>query len=229
MNVFQRSDVRYGRTPGPVTPYQRSAQVWDDRIGSARVQAASWRLMALSELALVAGLAGALVWQATRGTVTPWVVQVDRLGQAQVVAPADRAFTPTDGEIAWHLARFIEEVRGVPADPVVVRENWLKAYDFTTDKGALALNGYAQAADPFAKVGTVEVSVEVASVIRASPSSFRVAWIERSYANGALAATERWSAIITVVLQTPHDADTLRKNPLGIYVTAINWSKELGQ
>ena len=229
MNEFRRSDVRYGRTPAPTTPYQRAAQVWDDRIGSARVQAANWRLMALGELVLVAGLAAALVWQATRGTVTPWVVQVDRLGQAQVVAPANRDYRPADGEIAWHLARFVEEVRSVPADPVVVRENWLKAYDFTTDKGALALNGYAQGSDPFAKVGTVEVSVEVASVIRASPSSFRVAWIERSYANGALAATERWTAIVTVVLQTPHDAETLRKNPLGIYVAAINWSKELGQ
>ena len=37
------------------------------------------------------------------------------------------------------------------------------------------------------------------------------------------------SAILSVVLQTPHDADKLRKNPLGVYVNAINWSKELGQ
>ncbi|MBP8234952.1 MAG: conjugal transfer protein TrbF, partial [Rhizorhabdus sp.] len=39
----------------------------------------------------------------------------------------------------------------------------------------------------------------------------------------------RWSAILTVAVQTPRDADTLKKNPLGIYVNAINWSKELGQ
>ena len=63
----------------------------------------------------------------------------------------------------------------MPADPVVVRQNWLRAYDFATDKGALALNGYAQARDPFAKIGKEEVSVEIASVIRASPDSFRVA------------------------------------------------------
>jgi hypothetical protein len=30
-------------------------------------------------------------------------------------------------------------------------------------------------------------------------------------------------------LQSSSLADVLRKNPLGIYVTAINWSKELGQ
>ncbi|WP_039906602.1 VirB8/TrbF family protein, partial [Acetobacter tropicalis] len=41
--------------------------------------------------------------------------------------------------------------------------------------------------------------------------------------------TERWTAIVSIVLRTPRDADHLRKNPLGIYVSAINWSKELGQ
>ncbi len=90
------------------------------------------------------------------------------------------------------------------------------------------MNGYAQASDPFAKVGKEQVSVEIASVIRASPDSFRVAWVERRYENGSLSATERWTAILTTVLQTPHDAEKLRRNPLGIYVTAINWSKELG-
>ena len=228
MNPFRRADVRFGRTPAPETPYQRAAQAWDDRIGSARVQARSWRLIALGELAVVAGLASGLVWQSARGTITPWVVQVDRLGQAQAVAPATAGYQPTDAQIAWHLARFIEEVRGVPADPIVVRQNWLRAYDFTTDKGAQALNGYAQASDPFANVGKVEVSVEVSSVIRASPSSFRVAWTEMRFENGARSGSERWTAILTVVLQPPHDAETLRKNPLGIYVTALNWSKELG-
>ena len=84
--MFKRPSVRYGRTPEPETPYQRAAQAWDERIGSARVQARNWRLMALGELGLIAGLAGALVWQSARGTVVPWVVQVDRLGQAQAVA-----------------------------------------------------------------------------------------------------------------------------------------------
>jgi len=38
MALFRRPTVRYGRTPEPETPYQRAAQVWDDRIGSARVR-----------------------------------------------------------------------------------------------------------------------------------------------------------------------------------------------
>jgi type IV secretion system protein VirB5 len=227
--MFKRSAVHYGRTPEPVTPYQKAAQVWDERIGAARVQAKNWRLMAFGCLFLTAGLAASLVWHSAQGTITPWVVEVDHLGQAQTVAPANPVYQPTDPQIAFHLARFIEHVRSLPIDAIVLREDWLRAYDFTTDRGAAALNDYARGNDPFAKLGKAQVAIDVTSVIRASPESFRVAWIERRYENGQLAATDRWTAILTIVVEPPRDIDRLRKNPLGIYVNAINWSKELGQ
>ncbi|WVX48381.1 hypothetical protein ROLI_014610 [Roseobacter fucihabitans] len=227
--MFRRSSVRYGTTPEPITPYQKAAQVWDERIGSARVQARNWRIMALGCLALTTGMSAALVWQSTRGTVVPYVVEVDNLGAAQAVTPALAEYRPTDPQIAWHLARFVENVRQLPADPIVLRQSWLRAYDFATDRGAIALNDYARVNDPFARVGDTQVSVEISSVIRASDSSFRVAWVERRYENGQLAATERWTAILSVVIQTPRDAERLRANPLGVYVHAINWSRESAQ
>ncbi|MER9732978.1 conjugal transfer protein TrbF [Mesorhizobium sp. RSR565B] len=227
--MFKRPSTHYGRSPQPETPYQRAAQVWDERIGSARVQARNWRYMAFGCLALAAGFSAALIWQSAKGSIVPWVVQVDRLGQAQAVGPAIGDYQPSDPQIAFYLAHFLEQVRSIPADPVIVRQNWLRAYDFATKGGALALNDYARANDPFTKVGKQQVAVDVSSVIRASPASFRIAWIERRYQDGSLASTERWSAILTIVMQPPRDADTLRKNPLGIYINAINWSKELGQ
>ena len=229
MNPFKRPTTHYGKMPEPETPYQKAAQIWDERIGSARVQAKNWRYMAFGSLILSAGFAGALVWQSARGTVVPWVVEVDNLGQAQTVVAAVADYRPTDPQIAFHLGRFIEQVRAIPADAIIVRQNWLRAYDWTTDRGAAALNDYARANDPFSRVGRQQVAVEVSSVIRASPDSFRVAWSERHYENGQLSTTERWTAILTIVIQTPRNAERLRANPLGIYVNAINWSREMSQ
>jgi type IV secretion system protein VirB5 len=228
MNLFRRPSVRYARTPEPETPYLKAAQVWDERIGSARVQAKNWRLMAFGSLALAGGFAAALVWQSTQGTVVPWVVQVDKFGEAQAIASAVADYKPTDPQIAWHLARFIEQVRSISSDPVILRQNWLRAYDYTTDRGAIALNDYARGNDPFTKVGKQQISVEISSVIRASPESFRIAWLERHYENGQLSGTERWTAILSVVIQPPRTADKLRANPLGVFINAINWSKEMG-
>ncbi len=229
MSFFKRSTTHYGKSPEPETPYQRAAQVWDERIGSARVQARNWRLMAFGCLILSGGFASALVWQSTTGNVVPWVVEVDNLGEAHAVGPADASFEPSDPQIAFHLAHFIEQVRAIPADAIIVRQNWLRAYEFTTDRGAIALNDYARANDPFTRVGRQQIAVEVSSVIRASPNSFRVAWTERHYENGQLSTTERWTAILTIVIQPPRNAERLRANPLGIYVNAINWSREMVQ
>src|ERR1700738_2139110 len=98
------------------------------------------RLMAFGCLLLSGGLAASLAWQSNQGTITPWVVEVDHLGQAQAVAPASPFYQSTDPQIAFHLARFIEDVRGLPTDAIVLRQDWLRAYDFTTDRGAAALS-----------------------------------------------------------------------------------------
>src|SRR3546814_15918928 len=71
------------------------------------------------------------------------------------------------------------------------------------------------------------MSVQVTSCVRASDESFQVKWRETAYERGAQAGTSHWTAILTVVMAPPSSADTLRKNPLGIYVDAIDWSREL--
>jgi len=225
--IFKRSVQRYGHTPEPVTPYQKAGQLWDERIGSARVQARNWRLAAFGCLALAGCLAGALAWQSTQSRIAPYVVEVDRLGEARAVAQVDDGYEPTDPQVAWHLGRFIRNIRSVSTDPVLVREQWLQAYDFATKRGAVFLSEYARAADPFAHIGERSVSVQVTSVVRASPDSFQVKWIEQTYERGSLASTQHWTAVLSVMVKTPRDAEVLRKNPLGLYVDAIDWSREL--
>ena len=225
--MFKRPSAHYGKSPQRETPYQRAAQVWDDRIGSARVQAKNWRLMAFGGLFLTTGLSGALVWQSMQSRVVPYVVEVDALGQAQAVAPAAKDYRPTDPQIAWFLGRFITGVRARSLDPVLMRENWLSAYDFATERASLFLGEYARTSNPFADVGRKTVSVQVTSVVRASDTSFQVKWTEQQYERGSLASTSRWTAMLTVKIKPPRLADVLRKNPLGLYVDAIDWSREL--
>lgn len=224
---FKRPQVRYADTPQPATPYQSAAQVWDDRIGSARVQAKNWRLMAFGCLVLALLMAGGLVWRSAQSIVTPYVIEVDEAGQVRAVGEAATPYRPGDAQIAHHLARFVTMVRSLSVDPIVVRQNWLDAYDYTTDKGAAALNDYARTNDPFARIGKESVTVQITSVVRASDTSFNVRWTERRYVNGAAAGLERWTAVVSIVLQTPRTEERLRRNPLGIYVNGLAWSREL--
>jgi type IV secretion system protein VirB5 len=224
---FKRPQVRYSDTPRPATPYQAAAQVWDQRMGTSLAQAKNWRLMAFGCLSLALLMAGGLVWRSAQSMVTPYVVEVDSAGQVRAVGEAASTYQPNDAQMAHHLARFIGLVRSLSIDPVVVRQNWLEAYHYTTDRGAATLNDYARANDPFTRVGKESVSVELSSVVRASDNSFQVRWNERRYVNGAAAGIERWTAVISIVLQPPRSEEKLRRNPLGIYVNGLSWSREL--
>jgi type IV secretion system protein TrbF len=224
---FKRPQVRYSDTPEPITPYQAAAQVWDERIGSARVQARNWRLMAFGCLTLALLMAGGLVWRSAQSIVTPYVVEISDGGQVRAVGEAATPYKPNDAQIAYHLARFVNDVRSLSIDPIVVRQNWLEAYDYTTDKGGATLNDYARSNDPFAHIGQNSIAVEVTSVVRASESSFQVRWIERRYTDGSPSGIERWTAVLSVVLQPPRTEERLRRNPLGIYVNGLSWSREL--
>lgn len=224
---FKRSTLRYGDTPQPVTPYQKAAQVWDERIGTVRAQASNWRTATFVCLGISLVLAVGLLWLQRSGAAVPFVVEVDRNGGVRAVGPATEGYKPSDAQVAYTLARFIENVRSLSIDPIVVRQNWLRAYDYATDRAAVTLNEYARDNDPFANVGRLTVSIEMQSVVRASETSFQLRWIERSFENGATKDTRRWSAILTVVMSPPRSAEQIAKNPLGIYVHALNWSQDL--
>ena len=111
--IFRRAQLRYSQTPQPVTPYQAAAQAWDERIGSARVQAHHWRLAAFGCLALALVATGALVWRTGQSLVTPYVVEVDKAGEVRAVGEATTPYRPTDAQIAFHLAHFISNVRSL--------------------------------------------------------------------------------------------------------------------
>ncbi len=227
--MWKRQQQSYGSTPVATTPYQKAAQVWDERMGSARVQAANWRIIAMLAMALSFAMAAAFVWRTSQSLITPYVVELESDGDVRAVRSAVANYDPTDAQIAHQLGAFIKNVRSVSIDPIVVRENWLKAYAYTTDQAALTLNEYARVNDPFADVGKRSVSVDIASIVRSSNDSFELRWRETAYVSGVQQSQQTYTAVLAVVLDPPRDEETLHRNPLGIYVHGINWSRDLLQ
>ena len=159
MNLFRRASVRYGRTPEPETPYQKAAQVWDERIGC---RAGSGEELAADGLR-IADPVGGLV--ASRWSGNRCAARSCRGSCRSISSAKPKPWRPRSRTIVRPIRRSPGTSRAsssrfarIPADPVIVRQNWLRAYEFTTDRGAAALNDYARANDPFAKVGKRQVA-----------------------------------------------------------------------
>ncbi len=225
MHPFFRPKRALAAAP-EATPYQRAGQVWDDRMGLSLTHARNWRRIAFANLALATFLGGGWWVQAQRATVKPFVVEVASWGQTEKITAIDGRYQPTDAQIGYALADWIRDVRAKSIDPIVLRQNWLRAYDLVTPKAATFLNGWAQQHDPFAEVGREAVNVEVLNVVRRSARTFDLQWRETRFVNGQQAGQERWRALITTTLQPPKTEAELMKNPLGLKIEDVSWTPD---
>lgn len=225
MHPFFRPKRALSATP-EATPYQRAAQVWDQRMGLTLAHARNWRRVAFANLALAAFLGAGWWMQARQSVVRPFVVEVASWGQTEKITPIDDRYDPTDAQVGYALAEWIREVRSKSTDPIVIRQNWLKAYDLVTPKAAAFLNAWAQAHDPFAQVGQEAVTIEVLNVVRRTQRTFDLEWRETRYVNGQQAGQTRWRALITTSLQPPRTEAELMKDPLGIKIEEVSWTPD---
>jgi type IV secretion system protein VirB5 len=186
----------------------------------------TWRFAALGSISLCGLLGLAFAISAGRATVTPHLVDVAPLDGARAVNPAMGINAPPDAQIAFFLARFVQNVRSLSVDPVVVRTRWMDALNYVTARGAHTLYDYARDADPSTKIGMRSIIVEVIYVGRASANSFEMRWKEQTYENGDVMKTDRFTGVANLVFRSPNTTETISQNPLGLYVNAFNWSRD---
>jgi type IV secretion system protein VirB5 len=212
---------------GPdATPYQRAGQVWDERMGLSLAHARNWRRAAFANLALASLLGIGWFAQSRQAVVKPFVVEVASWGQTERITAIGGRYEPTDAQVGYALAQWIRDVRSKSIDPVVIRQNWLKAYDLLTPKAAEFLNGWAQAHDPFAGAGQEAVLVEVLNVVRRTGRTYDLQWRETRFVGGQPAGQSRWRALITITVRAPRTEAELMKNPLGIRIEDVSWTPD---
>jgi len=225
MHPFFRPKRPLSATP-EATPYQRAGQVWDERMGLSLAHARNWRRMAFANLLLAAGLGAGWWMQSQQAVVKPFVVEVSDWGQTQRITAIGGRYEPTEAQVGHALAEWVRNVRSKSTDPIVIRQNWLSAYDLVTPKAASFLNAYAQAHDPFAEAGREAINVEILNVVRRTERTYDLQWRETRFVNGQQAGQERWRALITTKLVPPKTEAELMKNPLGIRIEDVSWARD---
>ncbi len=166
--MFKKQTRSYQSHGVEQSPFALAGQAWDQRIGSAHVQAENWRMMAFAALALSGVLTIGLLYQSSRTRIEAYVAQVDPQGRLiGEVELLDRGYTPTSAQVAFHIAELVRKVRSRPSDPVVLKENWEEAYHYLAGDAVTTMSEYgshAGLADPANQ--DVMVAVEIVSVLQ---------------------------------------------------------------
>lgn len=218
-------------------PYLASRRVWNSHVGALIASRRIWQLVGLVALLVVLACVGGLIHIGSQSKFVPYVVEVDKLGQAIAVAPAAQAQPADPRVVGATLASFITDLRTVSPDSALQRRAVFRAYAII-GQGTAAMqksndwfNGPGQV-NPFKRAATETVNVQIDSVLPQSAGSWQVEWIETVYdrAGKPMSGPYRMRALLNVQVANPPsntNEQQLRDNPLGIYVTDFSWSKQI--
>lgn len=211
------------------TRYRRARKEWDDRMGSAVVQARNWRLATFVALGLVVIALAGSIYLGAQPKAVPHIVQIDRIGAPTYVGPigqAARDYRPSDVSIKYHLRRFIEETRSVSSDSAVVKRNWTDAYTIITPNAANQLNAYAERNDPLKRSQDQRVTVDIAALVQLSKDTWQADWEEKTWDKaGNQGASDVWRGTFKILLRTPETEEQIVTNPIGLFIDEFHWSQ----
>jgi type IV secretion system protein VirB5 len=224
-NTFARKGVHQELD----NPYARAATAWDDRIGSARVQARNWRFMAFGSLLLALVSTSGAVYLGVKKQVATYVVEIDKAGMPGRITLASTPYRPESAQVGYFVGEIVRLVRERPLDPVVMRQQWTKAYNFLAGSAVNTMNEFAASDNGLAALpgrGATARSVQISNILQKSNDSYQVRWVETTYSSGIKRSQEEWTGLFQVRLMPPRDEADSFKNPLGVYVTQFTWSRE---
>jgi len=217
---------RYTQDSGPEDGYRAAALTWDGRYGTTLAQARNWRLMALILAGLLVLQAGAVVWALRQRTDVPYVVVLDERGEVAQLKVAEREYSASEQQIAYHLQQFIQWVRSRPLDVEVFGQNWQQAYAFLSRDAQLKMNAYTLQNPPEEGLGEVARNVRLRNIRLRGANTYEIAWSEEEWQHGQRIGVADYSGSFVVQIEPPTSADAIMKNPLGLYIVEFGWSPD---
>ncbi len=222
-----KNTPNYKPLEAPETAYQKAKEIHDSRLGLAIKRAAKYELVTILLCLLLTISVGSLVYMSGRSTVKPYVVQVkvDGTGNVLSVGDIDENYASTEKEHKYFIGRFISDIRTISSDKIIVKNNWLRAYDCVTLKGNGILSTYAKQNDPFALVGQLTVAPTIQAINKITENSYQAEWAEKVFNYSGKSGEKHYSGVFTIKIMPPKEGKFMA-NPLGIYIDEMQWTEK---
>lgn len=216
----------------PPNPYFDARREWNERYGSYVATARFSKAIAyLTTMIALVATAGA-IWLAGQKEVKPYVVEIDRNNLIQNVRSVGEIDKTTKTKIIMaQLTSFVEQFRNVVLDAQILQKNVMNVYRYL-HRNTPAFNKiteYFRKNDPFERAKNETVFAEITRILPLKDNAWQVEWREKvmDRKTGQTLKTDNYKVILYITISPPTDEAAIIKNPLGIIVSDLNWSKEI--
>jgi type IV secretion system protein VirB5 len=211
-------------------PYFDGHNEWQEMFGSYVSQAFFWRIVAFLCLIITGISVYGNVYQSKQNKVVPYIVAVDKLGEAIAVKRADIATPAPRQLIQSELAEIIVNWRTVTADLDLQRRMVERLSHFITGSAQGFISEWFEKNNPYetAKENKL-IQVEIKGLpLPVSNESWRVEWTEtvRNHVGTFLQATT-YEATMRISIIPPKTDVEIIFNPGGVWVIELSYSQVL--
>jgi type IV secretion system protein TrbF len=209
MNIFSHKELvpaapaGNGQVEQTANPYldarrQSNSQI-DRAFGSLHV----WQLIAVASLLIAFACVAGIIYFGSQTKFVPYVIEVDKLGEAVAVGPAQLAAPADPRVVRASLASFIAAARLVTPDIDLQRK---------------------------ARSAKVTVNTDISTVLPITENTWEVDWQETTRdRDGSLVGQPIIMRATLEIYIVPPSTDArqteIQRNPLGIYVRDFNWQQ----
>lgn len=230
------SSIDDGRRAGEKdNPYLSARRTWNDHMRGVQASRGMWQLLAILCLMITLASIAGVIYIGSQSKFIPYIVRVDKLGEALAVSRADQAQVLDERIVHAALASFIQDLRVVTPDVALQRKAIFRTYallssgDPAIHKANQWYNAVAEN-NPFKRAETSTVNAEIVSVLPQSSETWQVDWLEKVYdRQGQPVEVPYQMRALIRIYQKPATQTTteeeIRNNPLGIYVQDFSWSR----
>jgi type IV secretion system protein VirB5 len=212
------------------TPYMAARIEWNERYGSyiRRAQVATFIAAVTSVTTLMS--AGFALYQSTQVKMVPYIVEVDKLGNAALGGVPHQIEDADPRVVRATLGGWLSAFRAVTPDLAVEKGYIDRVYALLhmEDPSTRKINDYYRNNSPFDRAKTVTVSVEISNIVPLSPFTWQIDWIETERdRTGKELKQSRYRGIATLAMSPPQDEAVIRLNPIGLYIKDFDWTAQL--
>lgn len=214
---------------GIENPYLTARREWNERYGEFVQKSTFWMRVALCSLGVSVVSVAGVVYIGSQSKLVPYVMKVDDTGRVTSVGFPDQNNMKDPNVVRANLTDWVVWHRSVVADPSVQQLYAQKTYAFLLQGSSAKVTldeWYLKGNDPFVRMQTGTVNVQVQSVLSLSDKTFQIDWTETSIdkvgrAISPPAGQPKFRALVTIETREV-DSVTVLKNPLGIFIQTMS-------
>ena len=190
----------------------------------------TYKIIALLMISLTIVSTLGCVYLSTRSTLVPYIVEVDKIGEAKAIKKADQIYIPKEVENRYFIRDIVTKMRTIPRDSVLYSRNFQQLSYFLTEAMLqkhqdILIN---EDTNNLAKqLISRDINITSFNKVPRTKNTYQIKWNEKMYsAEGIEISNSNFIGLFTITNEQPKEIDEININPLGIIVEDFSISKE---